>query len=227
MILSKAELIDLYRRRARRYDLTANLYHLIGFWELAYRRRAVSALHLKPGDTVVDLACGTGLNFSLLRDAVGPQGRIIGVDINDAMLGRARERTSRRGLENVEIVESDAARFDYPDHLSGVLSTFAITLIPEFDDVIRRGAQALGPSGRLTILDFKRPSWAPLWLVKASVAIMAPFGVTLELADRHPWESLERHFAEFHMQDLYWGFSYLATGEVVETGAQIASVAAR
>ena len=87
----------LYRKRARNYDWTANLYYLIGYREWAYRRRAVAALHLGLGDTVVEMCCGTGLNFPLLQAAVGPAGRIIGVDLTDAMLDGARRRVERNG----------------------------------------------------------------------------------------------------------------------------------
>jgi ubiquinone/menaquinone biosynthesis C-methylase UbiE len=64
--LSRSELICLYRKRAKRYDWTANLYYLIGFREWAYRKKAIAALSLNKGDTVVEIACGTGLNFALL-----------------------------------------------------------------------------------------------------------------------------------------------------------------
>jgi hypothetical protein len=72
--LNRKEIIDLYRRRARHYDFTAQLYYLAGFREWAYRERAVAALRLNPGDTVVDIGCGTGLNFMLLQEAVGSRG---------------------------------------------------------------------------------------------------------------------------------------------------------
>src|SRR5215813_11267280 len=63
-----------YRDRARHYDITANLYYLLGFRVQASRRRAVRALALRPGDTVVEIGCGTGLNFSLVEQVIGPEG---------------------------------------------------------------------------------------------------------------------------------------------------------
>jgi ubiquinone/menaquinone biosynthesis C-methylase UbiE len=108
---SKAEVADLYRKRAKRYDFTANLYYLIGLREWAYRKQAVEALNLQRGDTVVEIGCGTGLNFSLLRQAIGPEGRIIGVDLTAAMLDQARQRVAENGWSNVELVQSDAALF--------------------------------------------------------------------------------------------------------------------
>ncbi len=92
MGLSAHAIVDIYRKRAKHYDVSANLYYLIGFREYAYRRKAVAALKLQPGDTVVEIGCGTGLNFPLLQQAVGPEGRLIGVDLTDSMLEQARQR---------------------------------------------------------------------------------------------------------------------------------------
>ena len=217
MLPTRDELVDLYRKRARRYDLTANLYYLIGFREWSYRKRAVEALELAAGDRVVEIGCGTGLNLPLLRRAVGSRGEVIAVDLNDAMLARARARVARKGWSNVELVQSDAARFAFPAGIRGVISTFAITLVPEYDEVIRQGVRALVPGGRFAILDFKRAEWAPLWLVKALVAITAPFGVSLEMAEHHPWESLDRHGERFRMRALYSGFAYLAVAEAASS----------
>lgn len=63
MALNKDQIKELYVRRARNYNFTANLYYLIGFREYYYRKQAVKELNLKPGDTVVEIGCGTGLNF--------------------------------------------------------------------------------------------------------------------------------------------------------------------
>ncbi len=212
MPLTPGKLRDLYRRRAATYDFTANLYYLIGFREQAYRKRAVRALGLRPGDTVVELGCGTGLNFPLLEQAVGPSGRIIGVDMTDAMMDRANERIRRAGWNNVELVLSDASSYVFPNNLKGILSTFALTLVPEFDEVVRRGVFALEPGSRFVILDFKQPDHAPQWLVRVAVWITRPFGVTLDLATRHPWESLGRYANACTIEELYWGFAYLASG---------------
>ncbi len=62
MILKHDEIIELYRRRAKRYDFTANLYYLLGFREWRYREKAVAELSLRPGDTVVEIGCGRDRN---------------------------------------------------------------------------------------------------------------------------------------------------------------------
>ena len=81
-------LIETYRRKAKHYDATSRLYPVPGYPQRAQRVRAVRALGLRPGDSVVDLACGTGANFALIEQAIGRDGRIVGVDLTDAMLAR-------------------------------------------------------------------------------------------------------------------------------------------
>ncbi len=209
---STTELIRLYRRRARRYDFTANLYYLIGYREWAYRSKAVEALGLSAGDSVVEIACGTGLNFGLLEQRVGPEGRITGVDLNDAMLARAAARVAAEGWRNVRLVQSDAAAFDFPAGTDAVLTTLAISLVPEYDSVIKRGCRALRPGGRFAILDLKLAEWAPAWIQWLALLITAPFGVTRETVTRRCWESLESHLPNTEIQQLFGGFSYLAVG---------------
>ncbi len=213
MPLTQREILGRYRRQARRYDASAVLYYLIGFRQAAYRKKAVAALNLQPGDTVVELGCGTGLNLAYLQAAVGPEGRIIGVDLTDRMLDEARARIQRAGWSNVELVCSDAAAYGYPPQVDGVLSTFALTLVPEYDEVIRRGAAALSSEGRFVVLDFKKPDHAPQWLLQLMLLVTKPFAVTLDLAERHPWESMAQHLAALVMREYYFGFAYIATGK--------------
>lgn len=96
-MFSKQQLIDLYRQRAGRYDVTGNLYYLIGVREFAYRQQAVARLNLQSGDTVVEIGCGTGLKFPLLQSCVGPTGKIIGVDMTDMLHCRSRCEDKAKG----------------------------------------------------------------------------------------------------------------------------------
>ena len=213
MLLTKQQTRALYRKRAKAYDAAIWLYRACGVRMDRYRRRTVAGLALRPGDTVVDLACGTGLNFPFLEEAVGSSGRVVGVDLTDAMLARARRRVEEAGWRNVELVQDDLATYRPPHGVRGALSTLALTLVPEYELVIRAAADALAPGGRFAVFDMKRPDAWPEWLVRAVVRLNAPYGVSLELADRHPWESIRRSLHEVEYREFYWGALYLSVGQ--------------
>lgn len=211
-MFSRTELVSLYRRRAARYDFTANLYYLVGFREWRYRQQAVAALALREGDTVVEIGCGTGLNFSLLQDEIGPTGRIIGVDMTDAMLDQGHARIERHGWNNVELIHCDAGQYEFPRNVNGILSTFALTLVPQYDDVICRGADALSKGGHWVVADLKMPDNLFRFFYPLLLPLFRPFGVTLDLANRHPWESIETYLHSTTMQEFFFGFTYIASG---------------
>lgn len=209
---TRDEVAAVYRRRAARYDLTARLYYIIGFREWAYRRMAVDRLKLPAGGTVVEIGCGTGLNFALLQEKVGPLGRIIGVDLSPEMLTQAQKRVERNGWTNVELVRKAAADYVFPQDLDGILSTFALTLEPEFDSVISRGARALGRARRLVVMDLRLPAGRLRYLAPLLIWLVKPFAVSMELTKRHPWESVVRHLRDTTYEERYFGVVYIVSG---------------
>lgn len=214
MLLGKKETRDLYRKRATRYDLALWIYRSCGFRIDHYRRQTVAALGLRLGDTVVDLACGTGLNFELLERAVGPTGKVIGVDLTDAMLAVAERRTVGAGWQNVELIQADLADYIVPEGVGGIMSTLALTLVPEYVRVIEGVSHSLRPGRRMAILDMKRPDRWPEWMVRVAAWLNKPYGVSLELADRHPWEVVRKFMREVEYREFYFGALYLSVGEV-------------
>ena len=209
-------LIETYRKKAKHYDVTSRLYPAPGYPQRAQRLRAVHALGLRRGHTVIDVACGTGQNFPLLEAAVGPEGRIVGVDLTDAMLARAEERVETNGWRNVSLVQSDAASFEFPDEADAILSTYALTQVPESADVIANGAAALSEGGRMAVLDLKVPVNTPRWLTQAGTAVVRPFAAIDEWIGRRPWEAIrvamEQELADFSWTELCLGTAFLAAG---------------
>jgi ubiquinone/menaquinone biosynthesis C-methylase UbiE len=210
-----ARLISVYRKRAKRYDRSALLLYLLGFRHEAYRKRAIECLALKAGDTVVDLGCGTGLSFSLLRAQIGPSGRIIGVDLTDAMLEQARLQVAAHGWTNIELVKSDVTDYAFPQGVDGIFSAFALTLSAGFDDVVRKGAWALLPGKRFVILDFKRATGGFMNLIAPVLAklLTGAFGGTIQMASRKPWQSLGKYLLLQEFTNLYFGGAYIAVGK--------------
>ena len=104
---TQERLINIYRKKAKHYDITTRLYPAPGYPQRTQRLRAVRALGLRAGDSVIDIACGTGLNFPLIEEVIGPEGRIVGVDLTDAMLARAQDRIETNGWSNISLVQAD------------------------------------------------------------------------------------------------------------------------
>ena len=212
--MDKTQIIETYRRRAHSYNFDVKFFNLIGWRVNYYRKLAVNAIKLREGDTVVDLCCGTGLNFPHLYQAVGPQGRIIGVDLSAEMLQVAERQVGEKGWENVSLVQSDATDYRFPEKINGIITSYAITLIPEYDQIIQLGAKSLYDQGRFVILDFKKPDTWPEWFAKLMVGLfIRPYGGTYAMKDRHAWESLEKCFSIKDMEEFYFGSTYIAVGE--------------
>jgi ubiquinone/menaquinone biosynthesis C-methylase UbiE len=215
-VSTQERLIATYRKKARHYDATSRLYPAPGYPQRRQRLRAVEALDLRPGAHVVDVACGTGLNFSLLQERIGPGGRIVGVDLTDAMLAQARQRVEANGWSNVSLVQADAAAFEFPGEVDAILSTYALTQVPECGEVIAHGAAALSAGGRWVVLDLKIPDNAPRRLAQLGVAAVRPFASIEEWTARRPWEAIRAAMAEeltdATWTELFFGTAFIAAG---------------
>lgn len=207
-----------YQKRAGHYDSivrTFNLLSSFGFDIAAWRLKAIQALALKPGDIVVDLGCGTGLNFPLIQEIIGPAGKIIGVDLSGAMLEKAQHLSDENGWQNVELVRSDAAQFAYPQNVDGVLSTFALILVPECGRAVSNGCQALRPGRNLSVLDMCWPEgWSIRW--RHLFFWLRPYGVTRETLELRPWktiwQTMDSTLDNFKRDRFWFGMMYLANG---------------
>jgi ubiquinone/menaquinone biosynthesis C-methylase UbiE len=213
---TREHLIETYRRKAKHYDITSQLYPVPGYPQRAQRLRAVQALGLRPGDSVVEIACGTGLNFSLIEQVIGPEGRIVGVDLTDAMLAQAQHRIETNGWSNIRLVQADAAEFDFPTEVDAILSTYALSQVPECADVIAHGAMALSRGGRWVVLDLKVPDKAPRWLAQLGIALVRPFASIDEWIERRPWAAIraamQERLTDPSWTELFFGTAFLAAG---------------
>jgi demethylmenaquinone methyltransferase/2-methoxy-6-polyprenyl-1,4-benzoquinol methylase len=209
-------LIEIYSKKAKHYDITCRLYPVPGYPQRSQRLRAVRALGLRPGDTVIDIACGTGLNFPLIEEVIGPDGRIIGVDLTGAMLARAEERTKANGWSNVSLVQADAVDFDFPNGVDAILSTYALSQVPECAEVIAHGAAALSAHGSWVVLDLKLPARTPRVLARLGSAVVRPFAAMDEWIGCRPWETIraamQRELADSCWTELFFGTAFLAVG---------------
>ena len=207
---NQEQVVDIYRKRAKSYDSSG-----ISGLE-SKRREAVNMLNLKRGDLVIDIGCGTGLNFALLQAAIGPEGKIIGVDLTDAMLDQARQRVTDHGWKNVELVQSDATQYEFPTQVDGIISTFALTFIPDCEIVVQNGCMALASRRKWVALDMAWPAGWPLWW-RSVLFFLPSYGITADVIQRRPWElvhqTMKQHLIDVVRKPFWMGFFYLASGQ--------------
>jgi ubiquinone/menaquinone biosynthesis C-methylase UbiE len=218
---AQERLIETYRKKADHYDFVSRLYPVPGYPQQTQRRQAVRALRLRPGGTVVDIACGTGQNFPLIERAIGPDGRIIGVDLTDAMLAQAERRVEHNGWTNVRLVQGDASDYAFPAEVDAILSTYALSHVPDCGEVIAHGAEALARGGRWVVLDLKAPD-NPRLPVQLTTALGRRFGSIDGWLARRPWEGV-RAAMQDALDDLLWqelcfGTAFLAAASLATGG---------
>ncbi len=109
---------------------------------------------LRPGERVVDVGCGAGIDTLIAATMVGPQGQVIGVDMTPAMLAKARRAAAEGGFANVELREGYAEALPVPDGWADVvISNGVLNLLPDKAAALREMARVVKPGGRLQIAD--------------------------------------------------------------------------
>ncbi len=151
-------------------DVSRNYDHLAPFYDLgdrwisqpiadmaSLRTETVARLYLRPGDRVLDIGCGTGLNLPLLLRTVGATGQVCGLDYSAGMLAQARKRVREAGWENVDLILGDAADLaGVAGPFDAVISTWALGIVDDLPAALKSAVSALRPGGRLAVLDLHR-----------------------------------------------------------------------
>ena len=204
-----SELKRRQRRAVSRYRLLSPFYDALGFLGRRLREEAVRLLALEPGQSVLDVGCGTGLSFEFLQRYVGPEGRIIGVELSPQMLAKAREKVAGQGWQNVTLIEASAEQAQIPGQVDAVLFFYTHDIL-QSEPALRNVLSHLKPGGRIATAGGKRASrW---WQMPANLMLLTywPFVTTTEGA-AHPWAKLEAHLGPLDVQEMDFGISYVAS----------------
>jgi ubiquinone/menaquinone biosynthesis C-methylase UbiE len=208
---SRSAALEQYRRAAPGYDR-----HMRRF--ARWQRKAVERLDLGPGETVIDVACGTGLLFPLLEERVGPNGRVVGIDLSPEMLAQARDRAAAEGWKNVSLIE--AAVEDAELDLTADAALFSFTHdVLQSERAVANVVAHLRPDARVASVGAKLgASWNVIvnFFVRRAAR---PYMTTFEGLDR-PWRELEQHAGEMRHRDLAVGGAYVAWGRITDEGPE-------
>ncbi len=147
------------RTRRAAYSAIAPFYDLLSVERPVYRRgrrTALELLDLTPGERVLDLGCGTGLDLPGVRGAVGAGGGFVGVDRSPAMLAVARRRAA--GWPGAVLVRADLTgdwTAGVPAGVDAVLCCYALSLLPDPGAVLDAAAALARPGARLAVVDMQ------------------------------------------------------------------------
>lgn len=196
--------LEQYRRRATVYDRELALFEPI-------RRLAIARLDLGPGEVVFDVGCGTGLSLPLLRQGVGPKGRIVGIEQSPEMLEQARRRVARGRWSRVTLVCSPVEDADLNVRADAALFHFTHDILQR-PEAIANVLAHLKPGARVVASGLK---WAAPSLLRPINWLVLPAALrsvtSLEGMDR-PWQLLEEQLGLMRVESRLLGGAYVAMG---------------
>lgn len=192
-----------YYEHARTYDRDTGIFQ-------PYRRAVVEALPLRPGQVVLDVGCGTGLCCGLIRDKVGPDGAVIGIEESPDMAALAREHIAREGWRNVTVLQASAEDVRLEGTADAALFC-AVHDILQSPGALRNVVAGLCPGAPVAAGGGK---WAaPLLVAVNSMirALHAPYVRDFAGFDR-PWRYLEQFLEDVQVREMAFGAGYVMTG---------------
>lgn len=119
------------------------------------RQELIDHLGVGNGDTVLEIGCGPGVNFGLLRDAIGEDGQLLAVDYSPEMIDRADRRIEENDWENVEVIRADATTADLGTAYDVAVATLSLSVLPDVERGVRNVYDALEPGGVIGVLDIR------------------------------------------------------------------------
>jgi demethylmenaquinone methyltransferase/2-methoxy-6-polyprenyl-1,4-benzoquinol methylase len=155
----KASLVaGVFHSVAARYDVMNDL--MSGGVHRLWKRFTIEVSGVRQGNRVLDIAGGTGDLTAKFSRLVGPTGKVVLADINDAMLKVGRDKLIDNGIVgNVDYIQCDAEKLPFPDNYFDCITiAFGLRNVTDKDAALRSMLRVLKPGGRLLVLEFSKPT---------------------------------------------------------------------
>ncbi len=182
------------------------------------RLRTIDKLALHPGDRVLDVGSGTGLSFPILREAVGDEGEIIGIDVSPDMMKLARQRVRAAGWNNVSLLQSPIELAAIPGAIDAVLFNFTHDILRS-PAALERIFTSAKPFARVACAGMK---YLPWWLAPLNFIVRAkakPYMTTFEGLEQ-PWGLALPYLSDFEWSAEMLGICYIGWGKVRASNQQ-------
>lgn len=200
---SLKRVLHTYDNSALLYELTNRLY-FFGM-DMHFRKELTEKTEIRQGDIVLNLCCGTGLDFPFLLEKIGRRGILLGVDVSSKMLGQSKKKKSDG---EINLIRSDAAHLPFREKiLNAVVVSFCLKITPALDKVVEEFNRLLKPNGRIGVLANHQPL-GPLKFLGAlitkvvSLISKVDFGIDLN-------GHFSRRFTILEDKKMHYGFVQL------------------
>ena len=211
---------DKYTLFAPFYDLLSGEYPVYH----AGRVLGIDALAPTTGQQVLDIGCGTGLNFSLLQEHIGTSGTIVGIDRSAEMLRQARRRARARGWQNVILIQADMMLLD-PGAIAArieacggktvsdaALATYSLSLMGNWEQAWTNMTGLIATPARVGVVDMQDPEGRARWLTPLARLACALGGSDITAA---PWQAVEEHCTDVVRASARGGHLQIRAGKLM------------
>lgn len=200
---ARHQALQQYRARADRYDSELEPFEPL-------RREAIQRLDLRPGETVLDVGCGTGLSFGPLLDQLGPRGHIVGIEQCPEMMAQARLRFSDQRASQLRLVQAPVEEAQWPGLAHAALFHFTHDILRNpraLDNVLAH----LAPGARVVATGLQ---WAAPWVWPVNLFVLGAAMYSVSSLDglAQPWSELAPRLNSFEVKPTWMGGIFMATG---------------
>ncbi len=200
---ARHQALQQYRARADRYDSELEPFEPL-------RREAIQRLDLRPGETVIDVGCGTGLSFGPLLDQLGPTGHIVGIEQCPEMMAKAHHRFPDRRASQLRLVQAPVEEAQWPGLAHAALFHFTHDILRNpraLDNVLAH----LAPGARVVATGLQ---WAAPWVWPVNLFVLGAAMYSVSSLDglAQPWSELAPRLNSFEVKPTWMGGIFMATG---------------